>query len=48
MSFVSFYRNPHVAAKQKKSSSDQLKERPRFNTIVKGSQNVGGYKIPDF
>ncbi len=36
--------NPNIAAKQKKTMSEQLKERPRFSCIVSRSTSLGGYK----
>ncbi|ELT89607.1 hypothetical protein CAPTEDRAFT_190411 [Capitella teleta] len=36
--------NPQLAAKQKRSKMDELKDRPRFNATVSRSGNVGGFK----
>lgn len=42
------FRNPNIAAKQKKSKADELKERPRFKNIVTSSSPLGGFKSADY
>jgi len=37
-------RNPNLAAKQKKTKEQQLKERPRFSSIAKVPVALGGFK----
>ena len=44
MTFFVVDRNPNVAAKQKKTKGEELKERPRFNATVSRSGALGGFK----
>jgi len=36
--------DPQLAAKVSQGKIKELSTRPRFNTIVKGQQNLGGFK----
>lgn len=36
--------DPQLAAKVAHQQQGKSKERPRFNTIVKGEKNMGGFK----
>jgi len=39
-----YCRNPNLAAKQKKTKEQQLKERPRFSSVAKVPIALGGFK----
>lgn len=42
--YVGLCRNPNLAAKQKKTKEQQLKERPRFSSVAKTPLALGGFK----
>ena len=36
--------NPNLASKHKKSKADEIKDRPRFNNIIKRDSRHGGIR----
>jgi len=41
---LEFSRNPNLAAKQKKSKAEELKDRPRFSSISRSTTALGRFK----
>jgi len=44
LAYVFCCRNPSLAAKQKKTTQQQLQERPRFSSVAKVPVALGGFK----